>query len=237
MSPRSSRIRQLYQRLLTSNRDEADVLLEGTLRQSSLREVCDIVIVPALRLLEADFARGALKPVRRRAVLDHFQQWVDELLEGLQRSNSRGISWQSPSVLCVVAEDEGDSIVAKILAAVLIHEGISARVVMLERVEEEIAAGQSTGLDAVVVSALPPDAIPPARAAVKRIHACGESLPVIVGLWGLDRDFDRAVQRLGTVDVSLLQTRVAACVEAIERLRHTPGPSRAKAPPRVAHGS
>lgn len=228
---------QLYQRLLTSNRDEADVLFEGTLRQYSLREVCDIAIVPALRLLEADFARGAMKPARRRAVLDHFQEWVDELLDGLQRSNSRGVSWQSPSVLCVPAEDEGDSIVAKLLAAVLIHQGISARVVMLERVEEEIAAGQSTGLDAVVVSALPPDAIPPARAAVRRIHACGESLPVIVGLWGLDRDFDRAVQRLETVDVSLLETRVTACVDEIERLRHTPGPSRAQAPPRAVHGS
>jgi len=228
---------QLYQRLLTSNRDEADVLLEGTLRQHSLRDVCDIAIVPALRLLEADFSRGALKPVRRRAVLDHFQQWVDELLEGLQRSNTRGVSWQSPSVLCVPAEDEGDAIVAKLLAAVLIHQGISARVVTIERVEEEIAAGQSTGLDAVVVSAMPPDAIPPARAAVKRIHACGEGLPVIVGLWGLNRDFDRAMQRLETVDVSLLETRVAACVERIERLRHTPGPSRAKTPPRAVHGS
>ena len=228
---------QLYQRLLTSNRDEADVLLEGTLRQHSLREVCDIAIVPALRLLEADFARGALKAVRRRAVLDHFQQWVDELLDALHRANNRGISWQSPSVLCVPAEDEGDSIVAKLLTAVLIHQGISARVVPIDRVEEEITAGETTGLDAVVVSALPPDAIPPARAAVKRIHARAEGLPVIVGLWGLERDFDRAIQRLETVDVSLLETRVAACVDRIERLRHTPGPSRAKVPPRVVHGT
>ena len=228
---------QLYQRLLTSNRDEADELLEATLRQTSLREVCDSAIVPALRLLEMDFARGALKPVRRRAVLDHFQQWIDELLDGLQRSNSRGVSWQSPSVLCVPAEDEGDSIIAKLLAAVLIHNGIGARVVTIERVEEEIAAGESTGLDAVVVSALPPDAIAPARAAVKRIHARGESVPVIVGLWGLDRDFDRAIQRFETVDVTLLETRVAACLERIERLRHTPGPSRTQAPPRVVHGS
>ena len=228
---------QLYQRLLTSNRDEADVLLEEALRQHSLRDVCDIAIVPALRLLEADFARGALKPVRRRAVLDHFQQWVDELLDGLQRSNSRGISWESPAVLCVPAEDEGDSIVAKLLGAVLIHHGISVRVVALERIEEAIAAAESTGLDVVVVSALPPDAIPPARAAVKRIRACAPDLPVIVGLWGLDRDFDRAIKRLESVDVSLLETRVAACVDEIERLRHTPGPSRAKAPPRVVHGS
>src|SRR6185437_2795774 len=141
---------QLYQRLLTSNRDEADVLLEATLREHSLREVCDTAIAPALRLLEADVARGALKPVRRRAVLDHFQQWVDELLDELHRSNNRGISWQSPSVLCIPAEDESDAIVAKLLSAVLIHHGIGARVAALERVEEELASGASTGLEAVV---------------------------------------------------------------------------------------
>ena len=228
---------QLYQRLLTSNRDEADLLLEGALREHSLREVCDIAIVPAMRLLEADIARGALKAVRRRAVLDHFQQWVDELLDELQRSNSRGISWQSPSILCVPAEDEGDAIVAKLLAAVLIHQGIGARVVVPERMEEEIETAMASGLQAVVVSALPPDAIPPARALVKRIHARAQNLPVVVGLWGLDHDLERAAQRLGSVDVRLLETRVATCADEIERLRQTPGPGRTQAPPRVVHGS
>jgi predicted PurR-regulated permease PerM len=227
---------QLYQRLLTSNRDEADMLLEGALREHSLREVCDIAIVPAMRLLEADFVRGALKPARRRAVLDQIQEWVDELLESLQRTDGRrALSWQSPSVLCVPAEDQEDTIVAKLLAAVLINRGIGARVTALEQVEEALAAGASAGLEAVVVSALPPEAIPPARAAVKRIRAVAESLPIIVGLWGLDHDLDRAVQRLGGAGMSRLEMRVGGCVEEIERLRHTPGPH--AVPPKVVHGS
>ena len=229
---------RLYQRLLTSNRDEADTVLEEALREHSLREVCDLAIVPALRLLEADFARGVLKAARRRNVLDQIQDWVDELLEGLQRSDGRGaLSWQSPAVLCVPAEDQGDAIVAKLLAAVLMNRGISARAALLERVEEDIATGTSDGLEVVVVSALPPEAIPPARAVVKRIHARAESLPVIVGLWGLDQDLDRATQRLASVGVSHLETRVAGCVETIERLRHSPRPTRVEEPPKVVHGS
>ena len=228
---------QLYQRLLTSNRDEADMILEGVLREHSLRGVCDIAIVPALRLLEADFARGALKPARRRAVLDHVQEWIDEILDELRRMNSRGISWQSPSVLCIPAEDESDAIVAKLLTAVLITQGIGARVAALERVEEELASGANTGLEVVVVSALPPDAIPPARAAVKRIRAHAAGLPILVGLWGLERDLDRAAHRLESVDVSVLETRVTACVDEIERLRRAPDPGRSEAPPRLVHGS
>ncbi len=229
---------QLYQRLLTSNRDQADALLEGAMREHSLREVCDIAIVPAMRQLENDFARGALKPLRRRAVLEQIQGWVDELLEGLQRTDGRGaLSWQSPSVLCVPAEDQEDAIVAKLLAAVLINRGIGARVADRERLEEEIAAGAGAGLEAIVVSALPPEAIPPARAAVKRIRARAESLPVIVGLWGLDHDLERAVQRLASAGMSRLETRVGGCVEEIERLRHVPGSARAPGPSKVAQGS
>ncbi|HET9105751.1 MAG TPA: AI-2E family transporter [Steroidobacteraceae bacterium] len=229
---------QLYQRLLTSNRDEADMLLEDAMRQHSLREVCDSAIVPALRLLEADFARGVLKPARRRAVLDQIQQWVDELLEQLQRSDGRGaLSWQSPSVLCVPAEDQGDAIVARLLAAVLMNRGISARVGALDRVEEEVTATVETGLEAVVVSALPPEAIPPARAVVKRIRARTPSLPIIVGVWGLEQELDRAVQRLQSAGASRMETRVGACVEEIERLRRTPGASPPISPPRVVHGA
>jgi hypothetical protein len=227
---------QLYQRLLTSNRDEADMLLEAAMREHSLREVCDIAIVPAMRQLEADFARGALKPARRRAVLDQIQEWVDELLEGLQRTDGRGaLSWQSPSVLCVPAEDQEDAIVATLLASVLINHGIAARVAPIERLEEELAA--SAGLEAVVVSALPPEAIPPARAAVKRIRAQAQSVPIIVGLWGLDHDLDRAIQRLVSAGMSRLETKVGGCLEEIERLRHAPGPPRTAEPSKVAHGT
>jgi predicted PurR-regulated permease PerM len=227
---------RLYQRLLTSNRDEADTVLEQALRAHSLREVCDIAIVPALRLLEADFARGSLKPVRRRAILDQVQQWVDELLEGMQRTDGRGLSWQSPSILCLPAEDQADAIIAKLLTAVLINRGISSRVVTPEQLDEEIASSGEE-LRAVVVSALPPEAVPPARAAVKRIRARLKDLPVIVGLWGLDHDLDRAGQRLGSVGVSLFETRVGNCVEWIENLRQAPEPGGAEAPPKLVHGS
>ncbi|HEY1892766.1 MAG TPA: AI-2E family transporter [Steroidobacteraceae bacterium] len=227
---------RLYQRLLTSNRDEADTVLEQALRAHSLQEFCDIAIVPALRQLEADFARGTLKPARRRAILDHIHQWVDELLEGVHRTDGRGVSWQSASILCVPAEDQADALIAKLLAAVLINQGISARVASLERLEEDIATG-AEGLQAVVISALPPEAVPPARAAVKRIRAVAPDLPAIVGLWGLDQDLDRAGQRLGSVGMSLLETRVAQCVERIERLRQAPGPDEVEAPPRLVHES
>ncbi len=57
----------------------------------------------------------------------------------------------------------------------------------------------------------------PARAA---------NLVVIVGLWRLGRDLDRAGHRLESAGVIRLERRVGGGVEEIERLRHAPGPSR-----------
>ena len=163
---------------------------------------------------------------------------MDEFFEGLQHSSARGaLSWQPPAVLCVAAEDQADGIVATLLAAVLLNRGIAARVAALERLEEELETSLASGLQAVVVSALPPEAVPPARAVAKRIRARAEGVQIIVGLWGLEHDLDRAGRRLESAGVSLLETRVGACVEEIERLRHTPGPARTEEPPKVVHGS
>jgi hypothetical protein len=37
--------------------------------------------------------------------------------------------------------------------------------------------------------------------------------------------------------VSLFETRVAGCVDRIEKLRQTPGPSGAEVSPKLVHGS
>jgi predicted PurR-regulated permease PerM len=212
---------RLYQRLLRSNRDEADALLEEALREHSLREVCDVAIVPALRRLETDHARGAVKMPKRRLVLEQIELWVDEMLDAIQAEVARaqaGQSSRAPEVLCVAAEDRADAIVGKLLAAVLLRRGKAVRVAALERLEEEVASSLGAGLEVAVVSALPPEAIPPARAAVKRIGARAPELPVIVGLWGLETDLERAVHRLGSAGAIRLETRVTRCVDEIERL-------------------
>ena len=224
---------RLYQRLLTSNRDEADVVLERALREHSLREVCDIAIVPALRLLEADFARGdAQARAPPRDTRPRFSSgWT---------SCSRECS--APTGAARVVAVAVDSLRSGRGSGGCHHRQAPHRdpdqpgYRRARRVARSAWRRRSRraprALEAVVVSALPPEAVPPARAAVKRIRARAEGLPVIVGLWGLDHDLDRAGQRLGSVGVSLPETRVAGCVERIERLRHTPGPSGRRRRPR-----
>ncbi len=72
---------RLYQRLLSSNRDEADSVLDAALRESSIMEVCDAIIVPAMLRAEEDHDRGTLTDARRQSILEHVNDWVDERLE------------------------------------------------------------------------------------------------------------------------------------------------------------
>ena len=72
---------RLYQRLLASNRDEADDLLEDALREQARVEVCDTIILPALRLAQDDHDRGSAAGRARAAVFEHIERWTDEFAQ------------------------------------------------------------------------------------------------------------------------------------------------------------
>ncbi len=108
---------RLYQCLLTSNRDAAESLLDETLRSSgSMLEAADLVIVPAIRLMEGDYDRRALGASKRKSVLEHVNQWVEERLDSLDSLDraEKGLDARAPWILCVPAADRADEIVRQV---------------------------------------------------------------------------------------------------------------------------
>ncbi len=141
--------------------DEADELLEQAVRTKSRGEVCDGVIVPALQLAEDDHDRGSLPDPQRQLVFDHIELWADEFVSmqdvpSAPPGNPTSAAFGA-TVLCMPAEDQADSISAKLLAALLLEQGLRPRLLTegLGRTEPRP--------DAVVISALPPDAVTAAR--------------------------------------------------------------------------
>ena len=204
---------RLYQHLLAGNRDDAEMLLDEALRTSgSLLEAADRVIVPAIRLLEADFDRRALGGGRRRNVLEHINQWVQERLD---LTSTSPVSW----ILCVPAADRADEVVARLLASALLERGIGAAFTTpeaLEKVSFE-AEGVAT-IDAVVVSALPPEAVAPARVVCRSVRNRAKQLPLVVGLWDPENDLEKPRQRLGAAGAGQVVVTFSECVMALEAL-------------------
>jgi hypothetical protein len=149
---------RLYQRLLSSNRDEADSVLQAALRQSSILEVCDAIIVPAILRAEEDHERGTLTDARRQTILEHINEWVDERLELMTPAMSRFASVERPAVsavLCVPASGRADDIIAKLFQAAIIERNLTARIAGPDACE--IVEGDRV-TRAIVISAVPPEA-------------------------------------------------------------------------------
>lgn len=212
---------RLYQRLLARNREEADDIIEAALREGSAAQVCDALLVPAIQLAKNDYERGALDDEHRRAILDHFADWADGGFEGhvadataaeSLRPLTRGVT-----VLLVPAADEADDLVARLLGTVIVQLGGEATVLpLVERRASPLERLRSEGGPYVaIVSAVPPDTVTAARAAVRRVAAAGR-MPVIVGLWSARGDVSAAEARLRSAGA---QGVVTTFTEALEQLR------------------
>jgi predicted PurR-regulated permease PerM len=207
---------RLYQRLLSSNRDEADSVLQAALRQSSILEVCDAIIVPAMLRAEEDHDRGTLTDARRQTILEHINEWVDERLELMTPSMSRFASAEVPAraaVLCVPASGRTDEIIAKLFQAAIIERNLSARIIGPDAAE--IVKGDH-GSRAIVISAVPPEAVTAARAVCKRMRTGNGEVPLFVGLWNAAGDLDRARQRLAAAGATQTVVTFAECFALLE---------------------
>jgi hypothetical protein len=208
---------RLYQRLLSSNRDEADSVLHAALRHSSILEVCDAIIVPAMLRAEEDHDRGTLTDARRQTILEHINEWVDERLELMTPSRPGFASAASPgppaAVLCVPASGRADEIIAKLFQAATIEKSLTVRIIGAD--PAEIIEGER-GTRAIVISAVPPEAVTAARAVCKRMRVHDSQIPLFVGLWSPVGDLDRARQRLAAAGATQTVVTFAECLAHVE---------------------
>ena len=215
---------RLYQRLLSSNRDEADTVLEDALRESSMVDVCDTIIVPAILRAEEDHARGTLSDAKRQSILEHVNEWVDERLETVTPVRCFDANPQA-TVLCVPASDRADEIIAKLLEVALVERKLSARIIGPRDAIQLAGEGASSSPRAIFISALPPEAVTAARAVCKRIRKDNNDVMVIVGLWCAAGELDRPRQRLAAAGASRTVISFTECFALLE------GPTTAPAAP------
>ncbi|HVY79893.1 MAG TPA: AI-2E family transporter [Steroidobacteraceae bacterium] len=204
---------RLYQRLLASNRDEADDLLDDAMRTQSRVEVCDTVILPALRLAQDDHDRGILQDAKRLVVFEHIERWAEDFAQAREVPRAPPGDPTSPafgaSVLCVPAEDQADQIASRLLVALLLEQGVKARLISGELTDEARP-------DAIVLSALPPDPVTAARRCAKALRNRWDDVPIIAGLWGMTGDLERPRQRLAAVGAPEVCTSFAECMALLE---------------------
>jgi predicted PurR-regulated permease PerM len=215
---------RLYQRLLAMDPDEAIEVADEYLESSSLEDLYDKVILPALHLAELDRHHGDLDETREKFILQTLREIIEELgtraavkaESDEPNASSLGENDSSAPVLCLPARDEADELVAMMLVQLLERKKISAQVrstaVLSGEIIDQIA---SESVRIVCISALPPLAVSHARYLCKRIKLKAPSVTIVVGQWQSTGTTIKSQQRLLEAGMN---KRVLTLVDAINEL-------------------
>jgi predicted PurR-regulated permease PerM len=215
----------LYQRLLASDEEESRELVEEFLKEHTVEELFEEVLLPALVLTEQDGHRGILEESRREYILENLRDLLDELPD-LAPADVKTEAADTPpppqrgSVVIVPARDAADEIAGQMLKVQLADRRIEADVLPAKILfGETVEAISKAASPIVVVSAVPPFAVRHARGLSKRLRSRLEGLNILVAVWGSARDDNRIGERLRAAGADHVVNHLAPAVEYVERHR------------------
>ncbi len=212
---------RFYQRLLALDRLEADAVVARQLKETSLEQVYDDVVLPAMVLAEQDRHRDQLDESREEFIIQTVGEIIEKHAETVDDeatmiAESAGTAALGVSVLCLPARDKADELAGAMLAQLLRQNGVSAQSVSVELlVSEMLELVQTSGARVVCVSAVPPSAIAHARYLYRRLRARFENLQIVLGLWTLSGDPHAIGARVKSDESIKVVTSMAKGREAI----------------------
>jgi hypothetical protein len=219
-----------YQRLLAGDRDEAGRLFDTFAKDKSLVEVYDELVLPAMRLAEADRHRGDLSPELAASAREVVAGIVGDagaykpISLPAASSTTPDAEAPPPPVLCLPARDQSDEIAARMLAHLLSAEGVEAHAVSAESLSGEMLEQVGKVQPPIVcVSAVPPAAATHSRVLCKRLRARFPDLVIMVGVWDSGADPHIVRRRLGGSGRETVVTTLAQGVDQIRSLMTTFG--------------
>lgn len=220
-----------YQRLLANDEYEASRVLENYLKDKSLRELYDSVLIPALHLAEQDRHRNALDDATVAFITQTTKELVEELplkenapadervgpggdvdsKRNIHKSPARPAEY-SKKVTCVPVRDDADEIAGIMLAQLLDRAGYSAKSIPIGTVEGMLAKTFKNEPDVVCLSALPPYAISHARNLYRRLRLQNAGLNIIIGLWNYTEDPTRAANEISGGEATQICTSLSRAI-------------------------
>lgn len=218
-----------YQRLLALDQVEAAEVVEEHLKEHTLTETYDQVVVPALALAERDRHHGGLSEDREVFIVQSVRDLVDDLAERVPAPEVL----RTGRVLCLPARDEADAQASRMLAQLIEAQGATATALSPELLSGEMLdAIAREKADAIVISAIPPFAVMYANYLCKRVRRRFPDTPVVVGLWGVDGASSSGYKRLSQVCGDLMATTLQEALGHVLKALPEPGAlSTAESPP------
>ena len=224
--------KRIYQRLVAGDQEEADELLEDSLEHGPLAEVYDTVLIHALALAETHWQRGEINDGKHKFIMESLKEMIQDRIERQQEMQAQekaedmqearedsGLvdSIDSPklSILSLPARSEADEIAAMMLAQVLETKNCVVQAVSVTSLATEMVdIVEQRNADVICVSATPPGAMMHARYLCKQLRRRFPKVKLVVGLWDMQGDLNKAKERIGCG-----ATVIATMADAQEQIR------------------
>src|SRR5690606_29956169 len=189
-------------------------------------------LLPALRLAERDRHRGDIDETKFDFMYQTLRELVLELGEREESQEQAGPSEtaadrsEAPaeiervSILCLPARDMADEIAGLMLADIVCERGIDLEVLPTDMLAGEVIERLGQGdVQAVFVSALPPQATAHARYLGKRLRTRFPQLWIVVGLWEAGGSIRKSRQRLEQLELGRIVTTMHEAAEVLAAIR------------------
>lgn len=190
-SPPLSAPELFYQRMLAGDPVEASGTAEDFLKDHALCAYVDEVALPALRLAQADFERGALDLERVERIRLSVQELVYTLGPGEDEAVAATESTPTADrpILCIGARTGLDEAAAMLAAMVLGANGLTAQVEGPSRLQRaSLISLDATQAAMILVSAMDSNSTALLRYAVRRLRRRLPHAVILLGAWGLSDD-------------------------------------------------
>ncbi len=235
---------RVYQRLLALDQEEVMDVVDEYLKEHSLEEVYDKVLLPVMSMAEHDRHRGRLDDRRQKFIRQSMRDTIEELGDRNRAMTVKaaaqetvveakdGESKAKPkrpqlptnctiNVLLLPAHDEADEIIGLMLAQLLELRGYCVFAMSQNALASEmVEAVEAKKANVVVVSALPPAAISHARYLCKRLTAKYPEQQLVVGLWTVKSNLERARERITCSKETPIVTTLGDAEDELYRLVH-----------------
>ncbi len=214
---------QFYQRLLSFREDEATTVAREFLKEHSLVELCDLLLVPALIQIKAGLNEGVLDDRHLEFACETIDEFMTEQTAELQ--TTEGTRSESGPVVFVPAGGITDETIVRVMSGILEAEGFLCETLSSQSFTTEIVTDMSDRACAqICISVSPPLAQRKARYLLKRLTGTLPNVPTVTAIWGASQD---RVDRLRAVTSSVVVTSMGGAMAEIKQNLVSPGPERA----------
>ncbi|HXG13443.1 MAG TPA: AI-2E family transporter [Gemmataceae bacterium] len=200
-----------YQRLLARDQDEAADVAAEQLRASSLEQVYDHILIPALTAARRDLENERLTEDEAQFVITATREIAEELAVQAREQTPVEEAGAAPlpvvSVMACPARDEADEAALVMLRNLLEPAGCRVEVMTSEMLASEVISKVGEERPPLIcVASLPPGGLAHTRYLCLRLRSRHPGLKVAVGRWGPGTDREKDRDRLQAAGADYLGT-------------------------------